>query len=107
MLLLILCQELVHKHDTCLLLCMGVLCPFLFYLSVLSLFGRCLCVFRCRMMSDSCSPIGAWSADSWMPIRDFVITSCFSFVLTCCLLCSLVTCVSKPANLCVFARERD
>ncbi len=67
----------------------------------------CFCAGGCLI--GSCSPIGAtpWSADSWMPIRDFVITSCFSFVLARCLLCSIVTCVSKHENLCVFSRERD
>jgi len=44
MLLLILCQEHVHKHDTCLFLCMGVLCPFCsISLCCLSLGGVCVC----------------------------------------------------------------
>ncbi len=59
MLLLILCQELVHKHDTFTLVYGGVT-SLLFYFSVLSFVWEvfvCFCAGGCLI--GSCSPIGA------------------------------------------------
>ncbi len=66
--------------------------------------GVCVCAGGCLI--GSCSPIGAtpclvsWLLNAYKRLRH-------RFVLACCLFCLLVTCVSKPENLCVFARERD